>query len=117
MQAPKQGVGTQRILLGGVGGVSPGAQPIGTCGVVWALAGGFAVCGSFQLKVGLRMSCKKGSTAPMVRSTKLAPHRNAKRIGEKNPRKICEGMIFVNKTSSLFDKFVKQSRRNTRIGA
>jgi hypothetical protein len=60
MQAPKQGVGTQRILLGGVGGVSPGAQPIGTCGVVCALASGFAVCGLLQLKVGLRMSRQDG---------------------------------------------------------
>jgi hypothetical protein len=50
-----------------------------------------------------------------IHKTSASPEREAN--WGKNPRKICEGMIFVNKTSSLFDKFVKQSRRNTRIGA
>ncbi|MDH4480382.1 MAG: ammonium transporter [Rhodoferax sp.] len=43
--------------LGGLGGVSLEAQLIGTAmGVVWALAGGFAVYGLLKMTVGLRMS-------------------------------------------------------------
>ncbi len=43
--------------LGGLGGVSLQAQLIGTAlGVVWALAGGFAVYGVLKMTVGLRMS-------------------------------------------------------------
>jgi Amt family ammonium transporter len=43
--------------LGGIGGVSLTAQLIGTAlGVVWALAGGFAVYGALKFFVGLRMS-------------------------------------------------------------
>jgi len=43
--------------LGGLGGVSLGAQLIGTAaGVAWALASGFAVYGLLKVAIGLRMS-------------------------------------------------------------
>jgi Amt family ammonium transporter len=43
--------------LGGLGGVSLGAQLMGTAmGVVWALAGGVAVYGVLKLTIGLRLS-------------------------------------------------------------
>jgi Amt family ammonium transporter len=43
--------------LGGLGGVSLGAQLIGTAvGVAWALASGFAVYGLLNVAIGLRMS-------------------------------------------------------------
>jgi ammonium transporter, Amt family len=43
--------------LGGLGGVTFGAQLLGTAlGVVWALAGGFAVYGILKVTVGLRLS-------------------------------------------------------------
>jgi len=43
--------------LGGLGGVSLGAQLIGTLtGVIWALAGGFVVYGLLKLTLGLRLS-------------------------------------------------------------
>ena len=43
--------------LGGLGGVSLGAQLLGTAlGVVWALVGGFVVYGVLKASVGLRMS-------------------------------------------------------------
>ena len=43
--------------LGGLGGVSLGAQLIGTgLGVVWALLGGFVVYGVLKMTVGLRLS-------------------------------------------------------------
>jgi ammonium transporter, Amt family len=43
--------------LGGMGGVSLGAQLIGTAmGVAWALAGGFAVYGVLKLTMGLRLT-------------------------------------------------------------
>ena len=46
--------------LGGLGGVSMGAQLIGTLlGVVWALAGGFAVYGGLKLVMGLRLSAEE----------------------------------------------------------
>ncbi len=44
-------------LLGGMGGVSLGAQVMGTAmGVVWALAGGYLVYGTLKATVGLRLS-------------------------------------------------------------
>ena len=46
--------------LGGLGGVSLGAQLIGTLlGVAWALAGGFAVYGGLKLAMGLRLSAEE----------------------------------------------------------
>ena len=43
--------------LGGLGGVSLGAQLIGTAmGVVWALLGGLVVYGVIKAAVGLRLS-------------------------------------------------------------
>ncbi len=46
--------------LGGLGGVSLAAQVIGTVlGVVWALAGGFAVYGVLKLTMGLRLSAEE----------------------------------------------------------
>jgi len=46
--------------LGGLGGVSLGAQAIGTLmGVVWALVGGFAVYGVLKQAVGLRLSAEE----------------------------------------------------------
>jgi ammonium transporter, Amt family len=43
--------------LGGMGGVSLGAQLIGTAmGVVWALAGGFVVYYALKMTMGLRLS-------------------------------------------------------------
>ena len=43
--------------LGGLGGVSIGAQLLGTTlGVAWALAGGFVVYGVLKVTVGLRLS-------------------------------------------------------------
>ena len=46
--------------LGGLGGVSLGAQVIGTVlGVAWALAGGFAVYGLLKLTMGLRLSAEE----------------------------------------------------------
>jgi Amt family ammonium transporter len=43
--------------LGGLGGVSFGAQLIGTAmGVAWALAGGFVVYGILKRTVGLRLT-------------------------------------------------------------
>ncbi len=46
--------------LGGLGGVSPLAQLIGTLlGVAWALAGGFAVYGVLKLVMGLRLSAEQ----------------------------------------------------------
>ena len=43
--------------LGGLGGVTLGAQAIGTAlGVAWALLGGFAVYGLIKLAVGLRLT-------------------------------------------------------------
>jgi ammonium transporter, Amt family len=47
-------------LLGGLGGVSLGAQVIGTlAGVAWALAGGFAVYGVLRALMGLRLSAEE----------------------------------------------------------
>ena len=47
-------------LLGGLGGVSLGAQVIGTAlGVAWALVGGFAVYGLLKLAMGLRLSAEE----------------------------------------------------------
>ncbi len=46
--------------LGGLGGVSLGAQLIGTVlGVVWALAGGLVVYGTLKLVMGLRLSAEE----------------------------------------------------------
>ena len=46
--------------LGGLGGVSLGAQLIGTLlGVVWALVGGFVVYGGLKLAMGLRLSAEE----------------------------------------------------------
>jgi Amt family ammonium transporter len=46
--------------LGGLGGVSLGAQLIGTAmGVAWALAGGLAVYGVLKLTMGLRLSAEE----------------------------------------------------------
>jgi ammonium transporter, Amt family len=46
--------------LGGLGGVSIGAQVIGTlAGVVWALVGGFAVYGLLRAVMGLRLSAEE----------------------------------------------------------
>jgi Amt family ammonium transporter len=46
--------------LGGVGGVSFAAQCLGTAmGIVWALAGGFAVYGSLRTVFGLRLSAEE----------------------------------------------------------
>ncbi|AMO23224.1 ammonium transporter [Ramlibacter solisilvae] len=46
--------------LGGLGGVSLGAQVIGTLiGVAWALAGGFAVYGALKASCGLRLSAEE----------------------------------------------------------
>jgi len=43
--------------LGGLGGVSFGAQLLGTAmGVAWALVGGFVVYGVLKMTVGLRLS-------------------------------------------------------------
>ncbi|MFM6993290.1 MAG: ammonium transporter [Rhodoferax sp.] len=43
--------------LGGLGGVSLGAQVIGTgMGVLWALAGGFVVYGALKVTMGIRLS-------------------------------------------------------------
>ncbi|MBU3651257.1 MAG: ammonium transporter [Limnohabitans sp.] len=43
--------------LGGLGGVNPSAQLLGTAlGVGWALVGGFVVYGSLKMLVGLRMT-------------------------------------------------------------
>jgi Amt family ammonium transporter len=50
--------GAQR--LGGLGGVSLGAQLIGTTlGVAWAFAGGLAVYGALKLLTGLRLSAEE----------------------------------------------------------
>ena len=47
-------------VLGGLGGVSLGAQLIGTAlGVAWALVGGFAVYGLLKLAMGLRLSAEE----------------------------------------------------------
>jgi ammonium transporter, Amt family len=46
--------------LGGLGGVTLGAQLIGTVlGVAWALAGGFVVYGLLKLTMGLRLSAEE----------------------------------------------------------
>ena len=46
--------------LGGLGGVSFGAQVIGTLlGVAWALVGGFVVYGGLKLAMGLRLSAEE----------------------------------------------------------
>ena len=46
--------------LGGLGGVSLGAQVIGSLlGVVWALVGGFVVYGGLKLAMGLRLSVEE----------------------------------------------------------
>lgn len=46
--------------LGGLGGVSLGAQVLGTVlGVAWALAGGFAVYGLLKSFVGLRLTAEE----------------------------------------------------------
>jgi Amt family ammonium transporter len=46
--------------LGGLGGVTFGAQLVGTVmGVVWALVGGFAVYGVLKLAMGLRLSAEE----------------------------------------------------------
>jgi ammonium transporter, Amt family len=46
--------------LGGLGGVSVGAQAIGTlAGVLWALAGGFAVYGVLRVVMGLRLTAEE----------------------------------------------------------
>ena len=46
--------------LGGLGGVSLGAQLLGTLmGVAWALAGGFVVYGGLKLAMGLRLSAEE----------------------------------------------------------
>jgi ammonium transporter, Amt family len=46
--------------LGGLGGVSIGAQVIGTLvGVLWALAGGFAVYGVLRVVMGLRLTAEE----------------------------------------------------------
>jgi len=46
--------------LGGLGGVTLGAQLLGTAmGVAWALAGGFAVYGVLKLTMGLRLSAEE----------------------------------------------------------
>ena len=46
--------------LGGLGGVSLGAQLIGTLlGVVWALVGGFVVYGGLKLAMGLRLTAEE----------------------------------------------------------
>ena len=50
----------RRKALGGLGGVSLGAQAIGTLiGVLWALAGGFAVYGALKAACGLRLSAEE----------------------------------------------------------
>ena len=47
-------------MLGGLGGVSLGAQVIGTAlGVVWALVGGFVVYGGLKALMGLRLSAEE----------------------------------------------------------
>ena len=47
-------------MLGGLGGVSLGAQVIGTAlGVVWALVGGFVVYGALKVLMGLRLSAEE----------------------------------------------------------
>ena len=47
-------------MLGGLGGVSLGAQVIGTAlGVVWALVGGFVVYGALKVLMGLRLSTEE----------------------------------------------------------
>jgi len=46
--------------LGGLGGVTLGAQVVGTLmGVAWALIGGFAVYGALKLTMGLRLSAEE----------------------------------------------------------
>ena len=46
--------------LGGLGGVTLGAQVLGTLmGVAWALVGGFAVYGALKLTMGLRLSAEE----------------------------------------------------------
>jgi Amt family ammonium transporter len=46
--------------LGGLGGVNPAAQSIGTLlGVGWALAGGFAAYGALKATVGLRLTAEE----------------------------------------------------------
>ena len=46
--------------LGGLGGVTLGAQVLGTLiGVAWALIGGFAVYGALKLTMGLRLSAEE----------------------------------------------------------
>jgi Amt family ammonium transporter len=46
--------------LGGLGGVTLGAQAIGTVlGVVWALVGGFVVYGALKALMGLRLSAEE----------------------------------------------------------
>ena len=46
--------------LGGLGGVSLGAQVIGTlAGIAWALVGGFAVYGVLRVVMGLRLSAEE----------------------------------------------------------
>ena len=47
-------------MLGGLGGVSLGAQVIGTAmGVVWALVGGFVVYGGLKALMGLRLTAEE----------------------------------------------------------
>jgi Amt family ammonium transporter len=53
------GIFGQRAL-GGVGGVSLGAQFAGTLlGLVWALAGGLVVYGALKMSMGLRLSAEE----------------------------------------------------------
>jgi Amt family ammonium transporter len=57
--------------LGGLGGVSLGAQVVGSLlGVVWALAAGFVVYGLLRMTVGLRLTQEQE-----FEGTDLALHR------------------------------------------
>ena len=69
--------------LGGLGGVSLGAQVIGTgMGVLWALASGFVVYGLLKVTMGIRLSQEENSTAPTCRFTKSARRQTTKTAGD-----------------------------------
>ncbi|MBL8482337.1 MAG: ammonium transporter [Rhodocyclaceae bacterium] len=66
--------------LGGLGGVSLGAQALGTfIGVVWALLGGFVVYGVLRASLGLRLSPEEESVGAdlSIHRISAAPEREA----------------------------------------
>ena len=61
--------------LGGLGGVTLGAQVLGTLmGVAWALVGGFAVYGVLKLTMGLRLSAEEEYEGADLSIHKIGAH-------------------------------------------